>query len=194
MHKKGDKRNCKNCKGISVTETFSRIYGNILKSVIEAEYKDVKMEEQSGFRITSCIIDNIFCLTHLIDRKKKVTNKNLHLLFIDLTKAYDSVPLQKLFITLDEIKIDTKLITAVKNLYKGGISKIKIGNKIAKGIEVTKGLRQGCCLSPTLFKIYLQQALKYWKRKMPKYGYTNSKYICIFLQLRRRSIDCSTGS
>ena len=44
IHKKGDKRNCENYRGISVTGTFSRIYGNILKNLIEAEYEDVEME------------------------------------------------------------------------------------------------------------------------------------------------------
>jgi hypothetical protein len=50
----------------------------------------------------------------------------LHLLFIDLTKKYDSVPLNKLWETLDRPTINTRLIEAIKSLYKGSSSKIKL--------------------------------------------------------------------
>jgi hypothetical protein len=96
--------------------------------------------------------------------KKKATNRELHLLFIDLTKAYDSIPLNKLWETLDGLAINTRLTEAIKALYEGPSSKIKIGNLITKGFKVTKGLRQGCSLSPTLFKIYLEKVLRKWKR------------------------------
>ena len=42
---------------------------------------------------------------------------------------------------------------------------MKVGNHITEGFMVTKGLRQGCSLSPTLFKIYLGRALRDWKKK-----------------------------
>jgi hypothetical protein len=90
------------------------------------------------------------------DRKKKVTNRELHLLFIDLTKAYDSVPLNKLWETMGSSTVNTRLIEAIKSLYKGSSSKIKVGNIVTKGFKVTKGLRQVCSLSPTLFKVYLE--------------------------------------
>jgi hypothetical protein len=61
----------------------------------------------------------------------------------------------KLWKTLNRSTINTRLIEAIKSLYKGSNSKIKIGNLITKGFKVTKRLRQGCSLSPTLFKIYL---------------------------------------
>jgi len=90
--------------------------------------------------------------------KKKATSRDLHLIFIDLTKAYDSTLLNKLWETLDrsDIHINRRLIEAIKSLYKASSSKIKIGNLITKGLNVTMGLRQGCSLLPTLFKIYLE--------------------------------------
>ena len=43
-------------------------------------------------------------------------------------------------------------------------------NQITKGFKVTKGLRQDCSLSPTLFKIYLGSVLRDWKRKCQPMG------------------------
>jgi hypothetical protein len=100
----------------------------------------MEMEEQSGFQARRSRIDNIFCITQMIE-KKKATNRELHLLFIDLAKAYDSVPLNKLWETLEELTIYRRLIEAIKSLYKGSSSKIKVGNVIAKGFKITKGLR-----------------------------------------------------
>jgi hypothetical protein len=118
IHKKGDKRKCENYTGISVTNTFSRIYGRILTKFVEAEYKNMEMEEQSGFGAGRSCIDNIFCLAQMIE-KKRATNRDLHLLFIDLSKAYDSVPLNKLWEMLDKSTINARLIEAIKSLYNG---------------------------------------------------------------------------
>jgi len=89
VHKKGDKRKCENYRGISVTSTFSRIYWHILAKLVESEYKNMEMEEQSGFRAGRSCVGNIFCLTQMIEKRKPLT-----LLCIDLAKAYGSVPLK----------------------------------------------------------------------------------------------------
>ena len=105
-----------------------------------------------NFRAGRSCIDNIFCITQLIE-KKKATDRELHLLFIDLAKAYDStsMPLNKLWETLDGTAINKKLIEAIKALYEGSSSKVKVGNLITKGFKVTKELRQGC----SLLQLYL---------------------------------------
>jgi hypothetical protein len=55
-------------------------------------------------------------------------------------------------------------------LYESSFSKIKIGKQLSSGFCVTKGLQQGCSLSPTLFKIYIQNALENWQKKCAKMG------------------------
>lgn len=86
-------------------------------------------------------------------------------MFIDLQKAYDTVPINKLWKVLQETNLSQTLIKALKNLYDGSTSQIKVGNKLSQKFVVNKGLRQGCCVSPTLFKIFIAKALHLWKRK-----------------------------
>jgi hypothetical protein len=93
----------------------------------------MEMKEQAGFLAGRSCIDDILCIIQMIE-KKKATNRELHFLFIDLTKAYDSTPLNKLWEILDGLAINTRLIEAIKALYEGSSYKIKIGNLIKKGL------------------------------------------------------------
>jgi hypothetical protein len=60
IHNKGDNKKCENYRGISVTNTFSRVYGRILVRLVGLEYTNMETEEQSGFRAGRSCIDNIF--------------------------------------------------------------------------------------------------------------------------------------
>ena len=74
---------------------MSRLYGKILRDLIEEENKDEG--EQSGFRTGRSCTD-IFCMKQVIE-KRNATNQEtrlLFLLFVDLTEAYDSIPISKL--------------------------------------------------------------------------------------------------
>ena len=50
-------------------------------------------------------------------KKRNATNQETHLLFVDLTKAYDSIPILKLWEVLKELNINNTLIKALENLY-----------------------------------------------------------------------------
>lgn len=79
---------------------------------------------------------------------------------MDLHKAYDTITIAKLWNVLEGTDINHILITAIKGLYTGTKSSIKIGKYITDEFPVTKVLRRGCCLSPTLLKLYVTAALK----------------------------------
>lgn len=65
LHKEGDKQQCENYKGITVTPTSSRLYGRILQDRIEIEYDGEESEEQIGFWANRSCIDNIFCIKQI---------------------------------------------------------------------------------------------------------------------------------
>lgn len=135
IYKKGDRKECTNYRPISVTNSVSRIYGKIIKMRLENAIKDV--EEQNGFRAGRSCIDGIFCLRQIID-KRLAHNLETHMVFIDLTKAYDNVPLEKLWEVLRHQNINIQLITAIQNLYNDMTSCIKIGRKVTNPINISK--------------------------------------------------------
>jgi len=167
IYKKGNRQECGNYRGISVTSSIGRLYGRILKKRIEAKIEEI--EEQSGFRAGRSCTDNIFTLQQIIE-KRKARNLATHLVFIDLEKAYDMVPLKRLFECLTKIGLEKTYIRAIQNIYRRPECTIKIGKKTTKPFAVTKGLKQGCCVSPTLFKIYIQEALREWRQKCTGMG------------------------
>lgn len=169
IYKKGDKKKCNNYRGISVTSTMSRLYGRILRDLIENDIKENEEEEQSGFRAGRSCTDNIFCLKQIIE-KRTARNIETHITFVDLQKAYDTVPISKLWKVLEQSNINHTYIHALQELYKDSKSRVKVGKYVTQEFLVNKGLRQGCCVSPTLFKIYVAAALKKWKRKVHGMG------------------------
>ena len=92
LHKKKDRTECGNYRGI----TLAAHAGKILLEVIArrlSEYRErvgILPEEQSGFRPNRSPTDMMFGIRRLqeLARKKRIP---LHVCFIDLTKAYDSV-------------------------------------------------------------------------------------------------------
>lgn len=111
----------------------------------------------------------MFCLSQLAE-KSLARNREVHLIFIDLKKAYDSVPIKKLWNVLEDTDINPIYINTIKKLYEENTGRVKIDDKLSDEFLCTKGLRQGCSLSPTLFKIYLSKALENWQRKCKHMG------------------------
>jgi hypothetical protein len=58
---------------------------------LEQELSYIEREEQAGFRAGRSTTDHVFSLKQLIEKNMSV-DQPLHLSFVDLEKAYDSVP------------------------------------------------------------------------------------------------------
>jgi hypothetical protein len=86
----------------------------VIKAQIEDEYVDIK--EQNGFRADQSCIDSISCL-QLFTEKCLARSLETHLVFIDGKKAYDSVPLAKIWLAMIEQNVNITYIKAVNNLY-----------------------------------------------------------------------------
>jgi len=76
----------------------------------------------------------------------------MYFAFIDFKKAYDSIDRQKLIEVLIGFNINPLIIELIVQMYQEDCTIIKLG-KMNKKVEVTSGIRQGCCISTLLFKL-----------------------------------------
>ena len=119
------------------------------------EEKGIKYENQFGFtaggRVEHCfyILDYIANMTYESQSRKY---KSLYFAFIDFKKAYDSIDRKRLIEVLVKFKINPQIIDLIVQMYEGDSTIIQLG-RMRKKIEVTGGIRQGCCISTLLFKM-----------------------------------------
>ena len=79
--------------------------------------------------------------------------KNIYFYFIDYVKAFDCVDHNKLWKVLKEMGIPDHLTCLLINLYAGQEATLRTGHGTKDWFQIGKGERQGCILSPCLFKL-----------------------------------------
>ena len=86
-----------------------------------------------------------------IVEKARELQKNI--CFIDYTKAFEFVDHNKLWTTLKEMEIPNHLICLLRNLYGSQEATVRTRHGTMDWFKIGKGDRQGCILSPCLFKL-----------------------------------------
>jgi len=150
IHKKGDKMDCNNCRGISLLPTTYKILSNILLSRLISYVKEIIGNHQCGFRRNRSTIDHIFCICQILEKKWEY-NEEVHQLFIDFKKAYDSVRWEVLYKILIEFGIPRKLVRLIKMSLTETYSRVWVGKNVSGKFPIRNGLKQGDTLSPMLF-------------------------------------------
>ena len=97
--------------------------------------------------------------------------------FIDLVKAFDTVPRDKLWEILHERGISTKIVRLIQTIYKTNSNIVAVQDRTSNPFSTLAGLRQGGGLSPTLFNIYMDEIIKKCKEETNgvEIGYNNIK-------------------
>ena len=94
----------------------------------------------------------IFVVQQLAEKAIEHNSKQ-YLVFVDLCKAYDSVPRSALWIALWKLGVSDDLITLIKSFHQDMKARLRVHGEMLEEIEVANGLRQGCTMAPTLFNI-----------------------------------------
>ena len=99
-------------------------------------------------------VDNIFVLNGLISHLLN-NNKCLYAAFIDFSKAFDYVVRDNLWCKLIRYGVRGKILNVIMAMYTSVKSRVLYHNNLSEDFECIIGVRQGECLSPFLFSIYV---------------------------------------
>ena len=78
---------------------------------------------------------------------------DIYLCFVDYTKAFDRIVHNELIHLLDDLNLDDKDLRLIESLYYDQAAVIRVRNETSHSVEIERGVRQGCVLSPDLFSV-----------------------------------------
>uniref|UniRef100_L7LU83 Putative tick transposon n=1 Tax=Rhipicephalus pulchellus TaxID=72859 RepID=L7LU83_RHIPC len=156
--KGGNTSHLSDYRPLTVTCTLYRAFTQVIKDWVYgwAESRGLLTELQNGFRKGRRLEDNLFVITQCAEIARK-ENRGLLCCFLDVEKAYDNVPHASLFNCLRDLGLPKTLLSTIKQLYSGNTVTASFAGVTTESVEVCKGLRQGCPLSPILYLLYVSE-------------------------------------
>lgn len=86
--------------------------------------------------------------------------RDLHLVFIDLEKAFDRVPRELIWAALRNQKVPETYVKMTQDMYRWSRTKVVCAAGVTNEFEVKVGLHQGGVMSPRLFNLTLNYLLE----------------------------------
>ena len=168
--KKGDLGLAKNYRGITLTSIAAKIYNALLRNRIETKIDNILRKNQNGFRRNRSNTSQILTIRRILEG---VRAKNLQatLLFVDFTKAFDSIHRGKMEQILLAYGLPKETVAAITILYRN--TKMKDGD--TEYFDVVTGVLQGDMLAPYLFIICLDNVLRTSIDKIRENGFELTK-------------------
>ena len=154
---KGDAQECKNYRGIKLMSHTLKLWERVIDARLRKQ-TDVS-GIQFGFMAGRSTTEPIFMLRQVMEKFRKRRQK-MHIVFVDLEKAYDRVPRSVVWKVLKERGVAGAYMRVVKDMYDGVTTKIKTRIGVSDSFEVKVGVHQGSALSPYLFILVLDHLLK----------------------------------
>lgn len=143
-----------NWRPITLSSMFARLLHKILAKRL-ANSTSINERQKAFMPVDGCA-HNIFILDTLISNARK-HHKQLNIIGIDLSKAFDMVSIHSIKRALLRHSIDPGLINYIINAYTDASTTIICGPTKISEVQLLRGVKQGDPLSPILFNLVLDE-------------------------------------
>ena len=159
LHKGGSPKDCSNYRTIALISHASKILLIILLNRIRQKFENELPDEQAGFRRGRGTADMLCCIQNVIE-KTLLMSERTFIVFIDYSKAFDSVSHIQMFNLLNDMGFPRHIVALIQALYEKQSAIVRWNGSHTKPFFIENGVRQGCILSPLLFCAYTEQVMR----------------------------------
>ena len=156
VYKKGNKHSPLNYRPISLTSVVCKIFESIIRDQIMEHLlvNNLLNANQHGF------VPKRSCMTQQIEVLEKWTKEYdlgrcVDVAFMDIKKAYDTVPHKRLVLKLKSFGFESKLLNWIDAFLSNRLQRVVINSEFSQWAKVKSGVPQGSVLGPVLFLCYI---------------------------------------
>ena len=159
LPKKSKAQSCTEYRTISLMRHITKLFLKVIEQRMFKKIDNEVSQLQSGFRTGSGTGQGIFNPRTVCEQATDL-GKDVYICFIDYTKAFDRVKHSKIIECLSEIGIDDKNLQIITIMYWEQTAVVRTEHDITEEIQIKKGVRQGCVLSPSLLNLYREKIFR----------------------------------
>lgn len=152
LYKKGDRTDLKNWRPISLLNCDYKILAKMISLRLANVLENIIQPDQTCSVPNRSIITNGLLLRDLVQIAEE-KNIPAALISLDQLKAFDRVNWDFLFQTMSAFNFHPTFISWIKLLYTDIFSCVRVNGHLTETFSLTRGVRQGCPLSPLLYVI-----------------------------------------
>ncbi|XP_023235892.1 uncharacterized protein LOC111635231 [Centruroides sculpturatus] len=165
IYKKGDCNNLNNWRPICLSNTLGKLYTACLADrLLRWCYANDRIStSQKGFlHYQGCMEHNFLLKTVIQDARR--TRKECHVAWLDIANAFGSVPHTAIWKSLNWHGLHPDAILTLQRLYEGSTTRVRTSSGFTDPISMLSGVRQGCPISPLLFILTIEPAIRRLQR------------------------------
>ena len=157
---------CSNYRGIKLIILSHTL--KLLERIIDQRVRNMLDlgNIQFGLRRGRSTTDPVFALK-ILQEKYSEKQKDLHMVFVDLKKAYDRVPRYLIWWAMRKRSVPEGYVMVIQDMYRGTKTRVKTRCGRTEYFEVKVGLHQGSAQSPFLFILIMDAFAEEARTKPP---------------------------
>jgi hypothetical protein len=156
---------------ISLTNYEYRIFTKILANRIRKVSMKLVGDNQTCSIKGRRINDNINLIKDILC-DANIKNKELYLISVDQSKAFDSLSHNYMFKLLEHLNLGEFFINSIRRVYDNSFACLEVNKKKSKRINIKSGVKQGCPLSMIIYILCIEEPIVRIQNNEQIVGYT----------------------